>query len=180
MKNKIIIGILLISIILIIGIILIKNPTSSKVENNNRKTQTQEEDNNIQTSDKEQTTEENKQDEIIGKWNTVSGVHSETGEKVENLREIFGSSVSEYGSYLELKEDGTFIDAIEPITNGSKSQTGTYEIKRNYNKQGDCYIILTYEDGTETKLQKVILDESNTSYLVLEKFINEYQVTLKK
>ena len=60
----------------------------------------------------------------VGKWNTVSAVNVKTGEKTENIRDIFGSSYSQYGSYLELKADGTFVDAIEPITDGSKSNTG--------------------------------------------------------
>lgn len=119
-------------------------------------------------------------DEIVGKWNAISAVSAETGEKVENLREIFGSSYATYGSYLEFKSDGTFLDAIVPITDGSKTSMGTYEVKRDYNKPGDCYVFLTYSDGTEAKLQKVILDDSNTYYLVLEDFINGYQFTFKK
>ena len=127
-----------------------------------------------------QDSNEKSNDEIIGKWNAVSAVNSETGEKIENLRDIFGSSYSQYGSYIELKSDGTFTDAIKPITNGSKSTTGTYEIKKDYNKQGDLYVFLTYSDGTEAKLQRVIIDDSQTFYLVLENFIDGYQFTFKK
>ena len=145
---------------------------------NNKSNQTKNTNNN-QTENKE-TTEQKENDDIIGKWETTIAVNSEDGKKTEDMRQIFGSSYSQYGSYLELKDDGTFIDAIQPITNGNKSNTGKYEIKRNYNKQGDCYIFLTYSDGIEEKLQKVILDESKTPYLVLKKLINGYQLSLKK
>lgn len=157
MKNKIILGITI--CILIIGVIIfIKKPFNSNLKE----------------------PKENINDEIIGKWNTVSAVNSETGEKTESLQDVFGSSYLQFGSYLELKEDGTFVDAIQPITNGSRSNTGKYTVKRDYNKQGDYYVFLSYTDGNEEKLQKVILDDSNTSYLVLERFINDYQLTLKK
>lgn len=120
------------------------------------------------------------QDEVVGKWNAVSAVSVETGEKIENLRNIFGSSYTEYGSYLEFKSDGTFVDAIEPVTNGTKVTTGIYELKKDYNQKGDFYVFLTYSDGTEAKLQRVILDDSNIYYLVLDNFINGYQLTFQK
>ena len=41
-------------------------------------------------------------------------------------------------------------------------------------------MFLSYSDGTEDKLQRVFLDESNTYYLVLDGFINGYQLTLRK
>ena len=87
---------------------------------------------------------------------------------------------NEFGSYLELKEDNTFIDAIVPITDGSKSNTGKYTIKRDYFKIGDAYIFLSYQDGNEVKLQRVKLDDSDESYLVLDNIINDYQLYLKK
>ncbi len=124
--------------------------------------------------------EDDSLDEMVGKWNTISAVSVETGEKVENLREIFGSSYASYGSYLEIKSDGTFVDAIKPITDGSKASMGTYEVKRDYNKPGDCYVFLTYSDGSKAKLQRVILDDSDTYYLVLDDFIDGYQLTFKK
>jgi hypothetical protein len=57
---------------------------------------------------------------------------------------------------------------------------GTYEVKRDYNKPGDCYVFLTYSDGSKAKLQRVILDDSDTYYLVLDDFIDGYQLTFKK
>ncbi len=122
----------------------------------------------------------NLHNEFIGKWQTISAVNLETGEKTNNLTDIFGSSFLQFGSYLELKEDETFFDALIPITNGSRSNTGKYTIKRNYKEKGDCYILLDYSDGYQEKLQRVFLDESKTPYLVLDNFINGYQLTLKK
>lgn len=166
MKNKILLVIAI--CVLIIGeIIFITKPFNKK--------------NNSNTSNRNQNNiNEKSSDEIIGKWETVSAVNSEDGKETKNLKEIFGSSYSQYGSYLELNEDGTFIDAIQPITNGSKSNTGKYTVKKDYNKIGDCYVFLSYSDGRETKLQRVFLDESSTPYLVLDEFINGYQITLKK
>ena len=189
MKNKILVGIIL--CVFIIGSVVFVNNflhTQSKVDNSNRtisdkvdETQDNKEENDREMQDNQlQDSNEKSNDEIIGKWNAVSAVNAETGEKIENLRDIFGSSYSQYGSYIDLKSDGTFTDAIKPITNGSKVTTGTYEIKKDYNKQGDLYVFLTYSDGTEAKLQKVIIDDSQTFYLVLENFIDGYQFTFKK
>ena len=119
-------------------------------------------------------------DDMIGKWNTVSAVNSIDGCETKNIKDVFGSSYLQYGSYLELNEDGTFNNAIQPITDGSKSNAGKYEIKRDYYELGDCYVILSYYDGNEEKLQRVFLDDSNTAYLVLDNLINGYQLTLKK
>ncbi len=153
MRKKILLGFII--CILIVGIIIsIKKPFNSKEENLN--------------------------DEFIGKWQTISAINSETGEKTNNLTDIFGSSFLQFGSYLELKEDGTFFDAIQPITNGSRSNTGKYTIKRNYKEKGDCYIFLDYSDGYQEKLQRVYLDKSKISYLVLDNSINGYQLTLKQ
>ena len=189
MKNKILVGIV-VCIFVVGSVVLVTNSlhTQSIIDNSNRtisdkadEIQDNKEENNSSMQDNQsQDSNEKSNDEIIGKWNAVSAVNSETGEKIENLRDIFGSSYSQYGSYIELKSDGTFTDAIKPITNGSKATTGTYEIKKDYNKQGDLYVLLTYSDGTEAKLQRVIIDESNTFYLVLENFIDGYQFTFKK
>lgn len=173
MKNKILLEIAIVCVLIIGVVIFIKKPFNFKEENNL----------DIQTSDKNQNNSSNEEkisDEIIGKWITVSAVNSEDGTKTENLKDVFGSSYSQYGSYLELTEDGSFIDAIQPITDGSKSNTGTYIIKRDYYKPGDCYVILSYLDGKEEKLQRVFIDDSNTPYLVLNSFINGYQLTLRK
>lgn len=154
MKNKKI-SIVFIIIIVIVGFILTKEafPKLNKIQSNN---------------------------EMIGKWETVSAVNSETGKETKNLKDVFGSSYQKYGSYLELNKDGTFKDAIEPITDGSKSNTGKYTIKKDYNKVGDYYIILSYSDQNEEKLQKVFLDDNNTAYLVLDNLVNGYQLFLKR
>ena len=181
MKNKILLGIIVCLCLLVIGYVMFvisqsnfkvidkEDLISNSVENNNDKV-----DNDLNKSN------EDLSDEIIGKWDTVSAVNSEDGKETKNLKDVFGSSYLQYGSYLELKGDGTFLDAIQPITNGNKSNTGKYTIKSNYNKPGDCYVFLNYSDGTEDKLQRVILDDSNTYYLVLDGFINGYQLTLRK
>ena len=41
-------------------------------------------------------------------------------------------------------------------------------------------MFLLYSDGHEEKLQKILLDDSNVPYLVLENFINGYQLFFKK
>ena len=119
-------------------------------------------------------------DNVVGIWDTDRAVNSNDGTETDNLRDIFGSSYSEYGSYIEFKDDGTFVDRIQPITNGSRADSGTYKVEKDYNKPGDCYVFLTYSDGSEGKLQRVILDDSSIYYLVLEEFVNEYQLILKK
>ncbi len=118
-------------------------------------------------------------DNFIGKWNTVKAINATTGEETNNLTDVFGSSFLEFGSFLELKEDGTFIDALESITDGSKSNTGSYTVKNDYLKVGDTYIFLSYDDGGETRLQKVTIDKSGY-YLVVDSLINDYQLYLKK
>ena len=123
---------------------------------------------------------ENEENEFIGKWNTVEAANEETGESTKNLRDVFGSSFEQFGSYLELKDDGTFVDAIIPVTDGSKSTTGKYTIKRDYLKIGDAYVFLYYSDGQEKNIQKIFLDESGEPYLVLDGFVNGYQLYLKR
>ena len=72
MKKKILIGIII--CILIVGIIIsIKKPFNSKKENLN--------------------------DEFIGKWQTISAINSETGEKTNNLTDVFGSSFLQFHFY---------------------------------------------------------------------------------
>ena len=188
MRSKILLGIII--CVLVVGTVIFatkvfnfndigkENSISNKV-NNNSNDKVDNNSNNKVDNDLEDN-KDNLSDDIIGKWDTVSAVNSEDGKETKNLKDVFGSSYSQYGSYLELKEDGTFIDAIQPISNGTKSNTGEYTIKRNYNKPGDCYVFLSYSDGTEGKLQRVFLDESNTYYLVLDGFINGYQLTLRK
>ena len=156
MKKKI-----LFSFLIIMSIVLIL-PGCNQINNNSKENK------------------KNTSNEFIGKWNTISAINSKTGDETRNLTDVFGSSYNEFGSYLELKEDGTFINSIIPITDGSKSNIGKYTIKKDYMKQGDAYVILSYSDGGEEELQRVYLDDNNTPYLVLDSFVNDYQLYLKK
>ena len=115
--------------------------------------------------------------DIIGKWNTYEMIDSKTA-KVLEPREVFGSG---YGgiSYLELKEDGTFKDFISPISSSEFIDEGKYEVKRNYNRNGDCYVILNYLDGRSLTLQKEYLSSDNIPSLVVplnSKGDNEYHL----
>ena len=117
-------------------------------------------------------------EEMEGKWNTYRAINSE-GED-ENLTSIFGTAYIQLGSYLQLNEDGTFLDAINPVTDGSNSVKGTYEILRNYNKIGDCYVKLNYEDGNTKILQKIYY-EDNVASLTMKIGAEEgYYLDLKK
>lgn len=117
--------------------------------------------------------------DIIGKWNTYEMIDSKTA-KVLEPREVFGSG---YGgiSYLELKEDGTFKDFISPISSSEFIDEGKYEIKRNYNRNGDCYVILNYLDGRSLTLQKEYLSSDNIPSLVVPlNSKGDYEYHLKK
>ena len=117
--------------------------------------------------------------DIIGKWNTYEMIDSKTA-KVLETREVFGSG---YGgiSYLELKEDGTFKDFISPISSSEFIDEGKYEIKRNYNRNGDCYVILNYLDGRSLTLQKEYLSSDNIPSLVVPlNSKGDYEYHLKK
>ena len=117
--------------------------------------------------------------DIIGKWNTYEMIDSKTA-KVLEPREVFGSG---YGgiSYLELKEDGTFKDFISPISSSEFIDEGKYEVKRNYNRNGDCYVILNYLDGRSLTLQKEYLSSANIQSLVVPlNSKGDYEYHLKK
>lgn len=117
--------------------------------------------------------------DIIGKWNTYEMIDSKTA-KVLEPREVFGSG---YGgiSYLELKEYGTFKDFISPISSSEFIDEGKYEIKRNYNRNGDCYVILNYLDGRSLTLQKEYLSSDNIPSLVVPlNSKGDYEYHLKK
>ena len=129
---------------------------------------------------KQKDTKKNPNIDYIGKWNTVKAVNADTGEETIYLSDVFGSSFKEFGSYLELKEDGSFIDAIIPITDGNKSNNGKYIIENDYYKIGDTYIFLNYSDGNKETLQRVYLDDNKVPYLVLDTLVNGYQLYLKK
>lgn len=117
--------------------------------------------------------------DIIGKWNTYEMIDSKTA-KVLEPREVFESG---YGgiSYLELKEDGTFKDFISPISSSEFIDEGKYEVKRNYNRNGDCYVILNYLDGRSLTLQKEYLSSANIPSLVVPlNSKGDYEYHLKK
>lgn len=117
--------------------------------------------------------------DIIGKWNTYEMIDSKTA-KVLEPREVFGSG---YGgiSYLELKEDGTFKDFISPISSSEFIDEGKYEVKRNYNRNGDCYVMLNYLDGRSLTLQKEYLSSDNIPSLVVPlNSKGDYEYHLKK
>ena len=111
------------------------------------------------------TSSETEDSEIIGKWNTQKVSDLKANETYDNLKDLYGSSYLEFGSYLQLNADGTFVDAIQPVTNGSTSTEGKYKILRSYNKLGDCYVELTYSDGRTEMLQRVYYDNTETPYL---------------
>ena len=137
--------------------------------------------NNTVVSKNEETTNNsnsNSDNEIFGKWNTDRVSELNTTKVYDNLVEFFGTSYIEFGSYLTLNEDHTFVDNIYPITDGLKATTGKYEILRNYNKIGDCYVELTYDDGRTIMLQSVYYDESKTTYLTFN--LNDISYDLKK
>ena len=117
--------------------------------------------------------------DLIGKWNTYEMIDSKTAKALEP-REVFGSG---YGgiSYLELKEDGTFKDFISPISSSEFIDEGKYEVQRNYNRYGDCYVILNYLDGRSLKLQKVYFSNDNNPSLVISaNGEGDYEYHLKK
>ena len=111
------------------------------------------------------TSSETEDSEIIGKWNTQKVSDLKANETYDNLKDLYGSSYLEFGSYLQLNADGTFVDAIQPVTNGSTSTEGKYKILRSYNKLADCYVELTYSDGRTEMLQRVYYDNTETPYL---------------
>lgn len=111
------------------------------------------------------TSSETEDSEIIGKWNTQKVSDLKANETYDNLKDLYGSSYLEFGSYLQLNDDGTFVDAINPVTDGSTSTEGKYKILRSYNKLGDCYVELTYSDGRTEMLQRVYYDNTETPYL---------------
>ena len=150
--------------------------TSNTVQN----IRTNKTDSNSNNNNTTNNTINNNKEELIGKWNTCKVIDSTDGTETTNMRNIFGSSYAEFGSYLELKEDGSFLDAIQPVTDGSTSVEGSYTIAFDYYKIGDCYIFLNYSDGRKNTLQRVYYDESNTPYLVLDDLIGDYQISLKK
>lgn len=157
-----------------------KNTTTSqnisKSENNTTVKENEEKTTN--SEEKEETNNTNSDDDIVGKWNTIRVAEIKTDKVHDNLVEVFGTSYIKFGSSLILNKDNTFIDVIQPITDGSQSTTGKYEILRSYNKLGDCYVQLMYDDGRTLMLQKVYYDESNVPYLTFN--LDDMSFDLKK
>ena len=117
-------------------------------------------------------------EDIIGVWNTFQLIDAENGEVIQNLSSVLGTAYIQYGSYLELKEDGTFLDAIYPVTSGELSTEGTYTIAKDYYNLGDCYVFLNYSDG-RTKTFMVIYYEDNVPVLSYFEEGETYQIDLK-
>ena len=154
------------------------NQKDIKNSSNTAENETIQEENTLKETAKESNSA--KENEIIGRWNTYRAIEITTATEITNLAEVFGSSIK-YGSYLQLNEDGTFLDNISPVTDGSKSVKGTYIIQNNYKKLGDCYIVLNYDDGRTERLQRVYYDDSNVPSLSTEYNQGDiYQFDLKK
>lgn len=119
---------------------------------------------------------ESNNDDIVGKWKTYS-VKDSKGNEV-SLMSFFGSS-GKYGSYLQLNEDGTFLDSIYPIMDERESNKGTYEILRDYLKIGDCYVELHYDDGKIKKFQRIYYAD-NIATLASWNIEDEYKFDLRK
>lgn len=107
----------------------------------------------------------NEKEIISGKWYIVSAVNGNNAMKITNMSEIFGSSYQKKEYYLELNENGTFVDTIISSIDKNKSNKGTYKVENDFYKIGDCHIFFTYSDGSEMELKRVYYDESYTSYL---------------
>ena len=135
--------------------------------------------NNIVEEEPNVTENEESNEDIVGVWNTFQLIDGNNGEIIQNLSNVLGTAYIQYGSYLELKEDGTFLDAIYPVTSGELSTEGTYTIARDYYKVGDCYVFLNYSDG-RTKTFMVIYYEDNVSVLSYFEEGETYQIDLKK
>ena len=133
--------------------------------------------NNVNSTDIEENEETN--EDIVGIWNTYQLIKAEDGEIIQNLSSVLGTAYTQYGSYLKLNEDGTFLDAIHPITSGELSTEGTYTIEKDYYKLGDCYVFLNYSDG-RTKTFMRIYYEENVPVLSYFEEGEVYQIDLKK
>ena len=135
--------------------------------------------NNIIKEDSNVIENEESNEDIIGVWNTFQLIDVENGEIIQNLSNVLGTAYIQYGSYLKLNEDGTFLDAIYPVTSGEFSTEGTYTIAKDYYKVGDCYVFLNYSDG-RTKTFMRIYYEDNVPVLSSYEEGETYQIDLKK
>lgn len=171
--KKVILLIILVIIMVVVGIFNSKtNPEESNINELDNSQNATIDTNNAVNNDKES-------NDIVGTWRTFQAIDSKTAEKIDNLTTIFGTSYISYGSYLELNEDGTFLDCIHPITTDETSTTGTYTIERDYYKLGDCYIFLKYSDDRTLTIQEVDYGD-NIPVLVYYPDDSQYQFDLKK
>ena len=151
------------------------NTTHTTVEDNSNTSNT---DKTGESTPPQTPKQENNKD-IIGTWKTYQVHDVQSSETIVDLTKIFGTSYISYGSYLKLNEDGTFLDAIYPVTSGEESIEGTYQIEKNYYKEGDCYVFLNYSDG-RTKTFMIIYYEENEPVLSCFEPGDTYQFDLKK
>lgn len=125
------------------------------------------------------TENEESNEDVIGVWNTYQLIKAEDGEIIQNLSNVLGTAYIQYGSYLKLNEDGTFLDAIYSVTSGELSTEGTYTVAKDYYRVGDCYVFLNYLDG-RTKTFMRIYYEDNVPVLSYFEEGETYQIDLKK
>ena len=145
-------------------------------ENTSNSSTKKDENTNISNSNKVDENTTSSDDELIGKWNTVKVIDMQSGKSYDNLAQFFGTSYISYGSSLELKKDGSFIDAVSPVVENTQSTEGTYEILRNYYKNGDCYVELKYSDGKTLMIQRVTYDETGNWYLTFNRDNISYEL----
>lgn len=119
-------------------------------------------------------------DNITGKWNTYRIINRETGEE-ENFMNVFGSSYREYGSYIEIKEDNTFLDCTSPIQS-SESPVGTdYSLTKNSESDDNKYlgVELNYSDKSSIDTHIVYLSNDDEPTLIYP-YGEQYLLLLRK
>lgn len=117
---------------------------------------------------------------ITGKWNTYRIINRETGEE-ENFMNVFGSSYREYGSYIEIKDDNTFLDCTSPIQS-SESPVGTkYLLTKDTEVDEDKYlgIELNYSDKSLINTHIIYLSNDDEPTLIYP-YGEQYLLLLRK
>ena len=115
-----------------------------------------------------------------GKWNTYRIINRETGEE-ENFMNVFGSSYREYGSYIEIKDDNTFLDCTSPIQS-SESPVGTdYSLTKNSESDDNKYlgVELNYNDKSSIDTHIVYLSNDDEPTLIYP-YGEQYLLLLRK
>lgn len=158
-----IIIILVVILALIIGYTVINEKNNLKEEKSNGESKTEILKMNekiINSDSKEQNQITNEM--LTGDWE-FKNVTDKNRKEISSM-EVFGSSgVNGYFTFLE---NGRFINNL---TGGNSSEfinEGKYEVKRNYNKYGDCYMILNYIDGRSLTFQRVYFSDDKVPTLV--------------